>query len=263
MAKARSPRYPAIGLKESVEQVGKIYAQDYQNQLPRLVVAQHMGYAGLNGSALSALSALSKFGLLEGRGDETKVTDLAVRIIAHPSGTQERAEALREAASKPDLFAELDAKFQGGKASDQAIRAYLLTQKFLPSAADASIRSYRETKTFVEAESDGYTAPEKETVVEIAPGVTSHIRPRGGFSSAPTAEEIRQAGGHVLPRQGDDPFEVTATPSSGLRVVGQLRSLEEVERLIEYLNAWKVLLRRPDDARRPVPDAGGSETGNG
>ncbi len=157
--KARSPSYPSISLKEAVEKAQSVYNNDYQNQIPRIVIASHMGYNGLNGKSLGVLSALSKYGLLEGRGNDNKVSDLAVRIIAHGTGTAERAEALKEAASKPELFAELDARFGGGRVSDAAIRSYLLTQKFIPSAADAAIRSYRETKDFVQAESAGYNPP--------------------------------------------------------------------------------------------------------
>src|SRR2546422_742823 len=122
MAKARSPQYPAIGLKEAVEKATAVYNNDYQNPIPRAVAASHMGYQSLNGKSLGVLSAVLKYGLLEGRGDETRVSDLAVEVIAHPPGSAERAAALKDAASRPELFSELDARFQGGRASDQALR---------------------------------------------------------------------------------------------------------------------------------------------
>lgn len=162
MAKARSPEYPAIGLKEAVEKVGMVYNKDYQNKLPKDVIAKHMGYKGLNGGSLPVLAALNKYGLLEGRSDETRVSDLGLAIVAHGAGSPERIQALRTAAANPELFAELDGKFQGGKASDQAIRAYLLTQRFIPSAADTAIRAYRETKQLVEPESGGYDSAQFE-----------------------------------------------------------------------------------------------------
>ena len=154
MAKARSPQYPAIGLKEAIEKAEAVYKKDYQNPISREVAGAHMGYKTLHGGALGVLSALGKYGLLEGRGDETKVSPLAVTIIAHQTGDPERAHAIIEAASKPKLFAELDTRFPGG-ASDQAIRSYLLTQKYIPAAADAAIRAYRDTKQLVEAEFGG------------------------------------------------------------------------------------------------------------
>lgn len=162
MAKARSPQYPAIGLKEAVDKITAVYTKDYQNKITREVIAKHMGYDSLHGKALGVLSALGKYGLLEGRAEENRVSDLAVTIIAHQPGSPERAAALREAAGKPELFAEIDSRFNGGKGSDPAIRSYLLTQKFIPGAADLAIRSYRETKQLVDAESGGYNGSEIE-----------------------------------------------------------------------------------------------------
>lgn len=158
--KARSPSYPAIGLKEAIEKAEAVYRNDYQNQVPRAVAAKHMGYQSLNGKSLGVLASLLKFGLLEGRGDNTRVSDLALKIIAHAPGDPERANAVREASARPELFAELDKRYPDGKGSDAAIRSYLLTQKFIPQAADSALRSYRETKQLVEAEGGAYVAPE-------------------------------------------------------------------------------------------------------
>src|SRR5579864_2616803 len=108
MARARSPEYPSISLKEAIERVKMVYDKDYQNRLPRSVMAEHMGYKGLSGASLPILSALLKYGLLEGRADESRVSDLAVSLIAHPSGTPEHYDALKRASSYPELFAELD-----------------------------------------------------------------------------------------------------------------------------------------------------------
>jgi hypothetical protein len=188
MAKARSPEYPAVSLKEAIDRVKMVYDKDYQNRLPKRVVAEHMGYKSLSGTSLPMLAALAKYGLLEGRGDDTRVSDLAVKIIAHAPGTPERASALKQAAAMPELFAELDARFSDGKASDQAIRSYLLTNKFIPSGADAAIRSYRDTKQLVEAEAGGYIEPEKQP--EPPPSMTPSANPSGGakpsFTPPPT-----------------------------------------------------------------------------
>jgi hypothetical protein len=172
MAKARSPEYPAIGLKEAIDRVRMVYQKDYQNRLPKRMIAEHIGYKGLSGASLPILSALAKYGLLEGRGDETRVSDLAVALIAHAPGTPERCEALRQASAFPELFGELDHRFPEGRASDQAIRSYLLTRKFIPGAADAAIRAYRDTKQFVEEEIGGFIpgAPHPEETAAIYTG---------------------------------------------------------------------------------------------
>lgn len=178
MAKARSPGYPSIGLKEAIERIGAVWKKDYQNKIPRPVVASHMGYSGLSGKSLGVLSSLGKFGLLEGRGDENWVSDLAVAILAHPSKAPERVEAIKASASMPDLFSDIDSRFQNGKASDQAIKSWLIMQKFIPAAADAAIRSYRETKELVEEESEGYIGRE--------PGVSA----KGGDVSPRAPAEV-------------------------------------------------------------------------
>jgi hypothetical protein len=156
VAKTRSPGYPAIGLGEAIAKAKLIYDKDYQNRLSKSVIAAHMGYKSLSGTSLPILAALNQYGLLEGRGDETRLSDMSVRIIAFELGSGERLQDLRNAANAPELFAELNKKFSGGKASDAAIRGYLLTQKFIPTAADTVIRSYRETLALLKEEEEVY-----------------------------------------------------------------------------------------------------------
>lgn len=192
-AKARSPSYPAIGLKEAIEKAEAVYRNDYQNQVPRAVAAKHMGYQSLNGKSLGVLAALLKFGLLEGRGDNTRVSDLALKIIAHGHGEPERAQAIRDASERPELFAELDKRYPDGKGSDAAIRSYLLTQKFIPQAANNALRAYRETKQLVETEGGAYqSASSAETDIMQAPAET--VAPTATIPPPPAALEPMSAG---------------------------------------------------------------------
>jgi len=240
MAKARSPQYPAIGLKEAVDKIAAVYAKDYQNKTTRDVVAKHMGYDSLHGKALGVLSALGKYGLLEGRGNENSVSNLAMAIIAHPVGSPERVAALKEAAAKPELFAELDGRFNGGKGSDSAIRSYLLTQKFIPGAADLVIRSYRETKQLVETESGGYSgddgkpeAPmqsEKQDFSNLGPKPPHPMRSKLDDPNPPAAG-VRKAVFALA--EGD----VTLTFPEGL-------SAESVEDLEGYIEIFLRKVRR-------------------
>jgi hypothetical protein len=173
MSRSRSPNYPQIGLREAVLRVGSVYKRDYQASLTRDLAADRLGYSGLNGKSLAVLAALGKFGLLEGRGEETRVTDLAVRILAFPPGSPERRAALAEAAGRPELFAELDQRFGRAQASDAAIRAWLITRGFIPPAADTAVRAYRETKQFLEAEGEAaLPAPTPPAPPEVTEPVT-------------------------------------------------------------------------------------------
>lgn len=166
--KARSPRYPIVGLKSAIDRARLVYEKDYQNKIQTLDAAKHMGFTTLNGKALGVLSALRKYGLLEGSDGSVRVSDLALKIIAHKEGDPERAAAIAEAATGPELFAAIEKKWPGGKVSDQALRSYLLTEKFLPDAADTAIRAFRETKELAEVESVEQSPPvEKPQVGDI------------------------------------------------------------------------------------------------
>jgi hypothetical protein len=148
----RSPRYPVIGLGDAIDKVSSVYKADYRNKIPKSLVAEHMGYSGINGASLGVISAVSKYGLLDGGRDSMWVTPMAVDILERERGDPERIAAIRAAASEPELFVELDENFPE-KASDSALRSYLITKReFLPDSAVKLIRAYRETKEFVATE---------------------------------------------------------------------------------------------------------------
>lgn len=167
--KARSPRYPIIGLKSAIDRVQRVYAEDYQNKIQTLDAAKHMGFGTLNGKTLGVISALRKYGLLDGSDGTVRVSDLALKIIAHAAGDEERRHAILEAANGPELFAAIEKKWPGGKVSDQALKSFLLTEKFLPDATDIAIRSYRETMALVEAEVVGLQLRPPKEEDEITP----------------------------------------------------------------------------------------------
>lgn len=242
MSRTRSPAYPAIGLKEAVDKTNDVFKQDYQNPITRADAAKHMGYTGLNGKSLGVLSALIKYGLLEGRGNNTRVSDAAVMIIAHPAGAAERIGALKEAAAKPELFADLDARFQGGKASDQAIRSYLLTQKFIPAAADAAIRSYRETIQLVEEESKGYNGATELLHTQEA----STLQPPQSMLGLPV---LSLPPGTSIPSA--EPYRLSL---AGGRLQGtfDLVNPADADEMIRAINAWKVLLKLADEVKKPT-----------
>lgn len=256
MVKSRSPEYPAISLDDAIEKVRLIWTNDYQNKVPKRVIAEHMGYKGLNGGSLPIISALTKYGLLVGRGNETHVSDLAVKILAHDPGTPDRAAALKEAAEAPDLFSELDAKFQGGKASDAAIRSYLIVKKFIPSAADAAIRAYRDTKRLVESESAGHSmtprgqgAPDS---MQASVAASRDKSPRSGLVGTPAPLRETQQGYETTftPASGAEPFRVTFT-GSGVEVTAKITSPSVADDLIRAIEALKLLLRPAGQATKP------------
>src|SRR5438309_12108284 len=96
----RSPNYPAVSLPDAIDKVTALYRNLHTHSAPREVVAKGMGYNSLNGASATTISALHKYGLLERNGDEIKVSERALRIL-HPHSPEERASAIRDAASQP------------------------------------------------------------------------------------------------------------------------------------------------------------------
>ena len=172
--KPRSPRYPSLSLPDAIEKVRGIYKKEYTHKIDKKLVAKRMGYNSLNGSSLTAISAVTKYGLLEGRG-ELQVTPLAVTILAGPADSPERQSAIREAALRPTLFAELDQHYGDHIPTAENVSAYLQKNKFTPHAAVAAVRAFRETFEFVSREGNRYDGPQEEGEGDTEPDTEPDI----------------------------------------------------------------------------------------
>jgi hypothetical protein len=157
MAAPRSPRYPLIDLPSSIALIRKVWKAEGRNTMSPEVAAKHMGYKGINGASLRTIATLRKFRLLEGRGDDVKVSDDAITILAdEETKSPERAEAIKRSAFNEGLYAELKAKFST-KPSETNLRAYLIKNGFSEDAARTATAVYLSTLEFVEKETSGYT----------------------------------------------------------------------------------------------------------
>jgi hypothetical protein len=158
MARTRSPNYPYIGLGAALERVKKIYDKEHQNRMSRAVVAKHLGFGSLNGVSLSVISALGKYGLLVSIDEDLQVSNDALTILVDPPDSAERAQALRRAALKPDLFSELHKHFGGQLPSDVNLLAYLQKHGFTANAAALAAKSFRETMQLISGQDSGARA---------------------------------------------------------------------------------------------------------
>ena len=158
MARTRSPAYPAIPLAEAIEHAQRIFERDHRHSIPRTVAARHMGYKSLHGGAVTALSAVGKYGLLDMSTGSVRISDLAMELLAEPKGSEKWRAALQEAAKSPKLFSALRDQFgTDALPSDEALRAHLLKQGFTSNAVGDVIRSYRETMELVSDTAKGNT----------------------------------------------------------------------------------------------------------
>lgn len=200
MARIRSPNYPSVSLVKAIELAHKVYLREHTHKAHPETVAKAIGYTGLNGASLGAISALKKYGLLEEVGKELKISADALTILVDPVESLERAEAIKRCAFAPALFSELQKQYGDTLPSDENIRSFLLRKGFSPATVDGPIRSYRETMHLVSDLSGTYNnaGPQEEQKVEsqVAAPTEQHAGPKnpGFFAASPhqLGEGIKQ-----------------------------------------------------------------------
>jgi hypothetical protein len=107
----RSPNFPKMPLSNAVEIAAGLYKKAGKSQIRPEVVASALGYASLNGSALTTIGALNQYGLIvREKGGSISISQLALRLI-HPVNDAQASAARREACLNPRVYAEL---FTGG-----------------------------------------------------------------------------------------------------------------------------------------------------
>lgn len=147
----RSPSYPSMSLREAVQAVGKIERQYRSSPVDRGLAAKLIGYSSLSGPASKALAALASYGLLERAGKgEARVTPRA-RAILHAEYEQERQSNLLDAAAEPDLFRELQERFDGiSIPPEEGVVTYLNRRGFNPTAVKPATKAFLETMDFLQ-----------------------------------------------------------------------------------------------------------------
>lgn len=168
MAKTRSPNYPALTLSAALEAVRPVYDAEHRNRMSREVLAKHLGYNSLNGRSLSKIGAVRAYGLVEGTGDEQRVSDDAVHALEAPTGSPERDKALAHCALRPSLFSEIRKAFPDKHPSEPNLRYWLIKNQYTPDAAGKAAATYLETMRLVSESAQPYNpqAPEEQEAVQ-------------------------------------------------------------------------------------------------
>lgn len=181
----RSPSYPIMPLRDAVEAVKKIENQYRASPVDRAVAAKLIGYSSLSGPANAALAALASYGFLERAGKgETRVTSRA-RAILHAENERERVDNLLAAASEPDLYRELQERFNGIPVPpEDGVVTYLNRQGFNPTAVKPAARAFLQTMAFIEelraSESHSSKSPKGAESGQSQLGGDPAAKPRGG-----------------------------------------------------------------------------------
>jgi len=160
----RSPNFPQVSLAEAIDNIRLVYQREGRSKMPKLSAVKPLGYTSINGRSLGVLAALRAYGLLDGRGDDVRVSDDAITILNAPKDSEERADAIRRAFEAPPAFAVLRSK-EG--ASADTLRWHLIKANFRDDAADKLIKVFLESRDLVNAEAGSYDSGASEP--EAAP----------------------------------------------------------------------------------------------
>ena len=250
--RVRSPNYPGLSLPDAIQRIHLLYKAQHTHAAPRDVVAKSIGYNSLNGASATAISAIHKYGLMEKVGDGMKVSERGMSIIA-PHNAAEKAQAIRDSALEPRLFAELFEKFPPPLPNDEVLRNYLIRSGFAPQAVSAVVLSYRETMDLVERESGGYPVASPDSEEHPAMDLASPAAAPKTVTVDTSFVSSNRAGPRDLGRwQFEDGTWVQILASEK---VATGDALDMAEMLIK--------IRRTEiGKRKPSPDGSGSEGEN-
>lgn len=175
--KHRSPAYPGITLQQAIKRATEFYEKEHRNSASFKAAVSHWGYSEKSSGALVTVAALKSFGLLDeidgGSGRTFQVSPLGLKIIADKRPeSNERDAAIREAALKPKIHAEIWRKYNGRVPSDAELQYRMENDwHFNLNVIGAFIKEFRDTISFAKVtESDkvGEVSEEDEPEIEGA-----------------------------------------------------------------------------------------------
>ncbi len=169
MAKVRSPNYPALDLAAALKAVRKALDKDNRNKMSQAALGKHLGHDSLSGPALGKIGALRAYGLIDGKGDELRITDDAVTALMAPPGSPEGVDTIRRLAAKPSLFQDIQKEFTTPPSAEN-LKFWLIKRQFAPEAAEKAANCYLSTMQLAEWGSLDYdpaSSEHKEILTEM------------------------------------------------------------------------------------------------
>jgi hypothetical protein len=234
-SKLRSPNYPGHSLKEAIDRIRVIYESQRQYPSTRETFARLLGYKGISGTSITVLSSLTKYGLMEGSGENLRVSDIGQDLALHREGDEEFARAVQEAAFRPAFFRELHDQYPDGLPSEHALNAFLKKRGFSDSAIVDAVKSYTETMALLKSlQLTPNTGPEPDEEGEDTANEIDGEAGSGTTAKRRHQDSLRTV---VLPLQGATWAEIRGPfPISGV----------EWDLMVAVLNAMKPALTRSE-----------------
>lgn len=256
MAQTRSPRYPNVSLQDAISRARMIYEREHMSPLTPEVAAEAMGYSSLNGASLKMISSLKKYGLLEGRGDDVRLTREAQTLVIDDPESEEYRIAIMSTALKPDVFLEIHSQFENS-GSERNIAVYLEKQGFKPKAASNVASNYKETMALVSSRDALYdeegvdSGPESEggNMVSVSSPATESRRGLVPSTTRDVAGLASLSGLSDSLKSSGAPFQVVQN-GIHLDIVASvdLKGLRKLKRVLDnYQNLLEMLMEDEAD----------------
>jgi hypothetical protein len=166
--KFRSPNFPVIGLRQSMNRIGQLYKRFKRNPVPIGVAHKEWEFKEHSARGNQIVGALKAFGLVDvegqGTGRRLHLTDLAYRTMTMQPSTPDWYDLLKKAALSPPLYEELWRKWES--AEPELIKHYLLHDrvegKFNPDSVDSFIDDFLDSLRFSQLLPDGSIDPDDD-----------------------------------------------------------------------------------------------------
>jgi hypothetical protein len=233
--RSRSPRYPSHSLEQALEFVRRLYEGVHRSAVDSLTAVKLMGFAGRSGASATALGSVRQYGLIDGVGDRTRVSDLALSIL-EPGSPEELASSVVQASKQPLVFGKILERFEGRLPSaNEPVRAYLIRELgFSKRGADECLSSLRETQSFVQS----FDVPQSASAAAERPetGYALTVHPA---VSASEATHVSLGSSHATPTSESELIVIPLTKDCRveMRFDGEMtkRAIDKLLRILELM----------------------------
>lgn len=144
MPGARSKAYPAIALGEATEKLQQLFKKlGSSSSYNKETFAQGMGYNGSNNGAFQrAVAALIQYEMIQKSGNSYVLTGIAQKIL-FPTTSEDRINAIKEAALNPAVFSQIYNDYKGQELPDLLSNILVTNHGILPGAKDKVVSLFR------------------------------------------------------------------------------------------------------------------------
>lgn len=227
----RSPRYPSIVVGEAARLAKATWDTEKRTAVAPEVLVKAWGHTSLNGPSRSKLASMHQYGLIEDRDHGIRLSDLGMKLANHSEESIEYREALKEAATNPELFKELLRTH--ADASEAAIRSFLvLNKQFSPAGAAQCAKTFKANLSVEKLAESGYGRDEGEPEMpetNVPDSPKSH--PLQGPSS-PGSRKPTQLATQVLA------ISIPRNLSVDIAVKGDELKREDLAKIKSQFNRW-------------------------